>query len=1092
MKPSYVPLRVRSAYSLLSGTAPVEVLVERLKALGLQAAALTDVNNLYGAVPFLRAMREAGLEPVLGAVLDAEEGRPPADGLRGIGPAPGLRGRAPGAPPGAPRRCTATLLARDRTGYANLCRILSERNLAGTETADWGERFDPADSIARNQEGLFVLTEDLPLAGELAGRLDPGRLHLELVRPGRSLTHLRAVHRLARRLGVPCVATSDAYFAEGGGAAHKGRPARADATSHRPGDGTPHAEWRLHRVMRAVARGALVGDVRPEEMPHPGNRILSPREMARLFAEIPRALAKTVDLARACRLEIESKRPVFPRYPLPEGETPYSYLFRLCSLGLRRRFRAVGPEHLERLTRELEIIQRLGFSEYFVIVGDIVRFARRRGMPVVGRGSGASSIVAYLLGITNVDPVAHGLTFERFLNSSREDCPDLDVDLCWRGRDEVIEHVYRTYGAERVAMISTHCTFQPRSAFREVAKALGVSNDEVNRMSRRVPYRVEESLERELAESPARHEIPLGEEPYRSIVRLASVLLGYPHHLGIHSGGIVIGDRPVTDYVPLEEATKGIVVTQYEMRAIEAIGLVKIDLLGNRAITTIRETVSLLERSRGMKLDPERIPDGDRATARLLSRGRTLSCFQVESPAMRNLLSQLGTRDLGGAIAALSLVRPGPASSGMKEAFVRRAAGAEEVTYLHPSLEGVLGETYGILLYEEDVIRVAAAVAGHTLEEGDTLRRSIASARTEEERRRTANAFMARAVKNGVEPDTAREVWRALARFAHYAFSKAHAAGYGVLAYRSAYLKTHYAPEYYVAVLNNHAGMYPRRAHLEEARRLGVAILHPCVNRSEREFSLEGRAIRVGLGEVKGLGEKTIEAILRERSRRPFRGPSDLVRRVPASFREAEALVLAGALDFTGECRPRLLWRLHAGFGEAARRRGEEEGMFEEEPAAVAAGPAEAPEVSDYDPVTKLRLEHRVLEMTPGTHPMAVLAPLFRRSGDRRARRLLASHRVLARPGSRVLFAGIVSASRRTRTVKGEIMQFLTLEDASGMVECTLFPGAYRRLAPRLRSLGPYLVEGKVEDQYGARTITVEDLEPMPLPGVPGREEAVG
>jgi DNA-directed DNA polymerase III PolC len=703
----------------------------------------------------------------------------------------------------------------------------------------------------------------------------------------------------------------------------------------------------------------------------------------------------------------------------------------------------------------------------------------------VGRGSGAGAITAYLLGITNVDPLRYGLAFERFLHEKRPDCPDLDVDLCWVRRDDVIDHVYETYGRDRVAMISTHNTFQPRSAFREAAKAHGVANRLVDRLARWVPHSVDGAsdnpdtahgpLAHAVLAGPAGARVPAEEPPWPRVLRDADHLVGLPRHLGLHPGGIVISDRPLCDYVPLEEAAKGIVCTQYEMRAVEAVGLVKIDLLGNRALSTIRETIELVAARHDTRIDPDTIPHSDSRTAALLGSGDTLGVFQMESPAMRNLNRMLGTRDLATAIAAVALIRPGPAGSGMKERFVRRLRGEEPVAYPDPRLETALRETLGILLYEEDVMRVGAAVAGLSLEDGDVLRRAIAGT-DDAERERLSRVFLRRARRRGYPEAAARGIWTLLLQFGAFAFCKAHAAGYGVLAWQAGWLKAHYPVEFAAALMNHHAGMYDKRTHLEDAKRHGVRALLPDLNRSGDGFVPEGDGIRVGLDRVRGLSEASRRAILAARARRPFAGLEDLLVRALPPRPEAEALVLAGALDFTRRTRPELLCALAAGYeryrkrGQRTRGTGE---LFAAEPPARWAAPA----LPEFTEAERLWLEWSVLGLCIGEHPMEV----YRRNGIVPAA-ALSCREAETRANRRVRVAGVLAARRTVPTRNGTRMQFLTLEDETGLVECTLFPETYARHRGRIRGLGPYLAEGRVETQYGAPTLTVERVRPLAGP----------
>ncbi len=863
---AYVPLHMQSRFSLLRGTASIERLVERLRVLGFNRAALVDRDNLYGAIFFREAARAAGIVSITGAEVSdlPGEGREIAGG--GVVGGEAARSVSPDR---------AVLLARDAVGYGNVCRVVSARHLEAT--------FDLAGSVRTDARGLFVLVESTRLAEALREGVEPGALWIEIppsIGP-RSFAHRKET---ARRLGIGMVV---------GGAICTAGP----------------EERSFEALLAAIRTNTLVGrEVRAKGEAF-GDRLRSPGEVARLLRGSPELIADGRAIAEACDFDPVRTEPIFPKCPLPPGETAYSYLHRLAQEGLRRRYgKGITPEITARLQRELETVHGSGFSEYFVVVGDLVRFARSRGIPVVGRGSGAGSLLAYLLGITSVDPIAHRLYFERFLNSLRDDRPDLDVDLCWRGRDEVIDYAYERYGRDRVAMISTHNHYHCRSAFRDTARAFGLPAGVVDRVSRRIPREIDGTLDEYFARSRALREYPRDRKAYTAVLRLAERLRGAPRHLGIHCGGIVIGDRPLDRLTGLERAAKGIVITQYEMESIERIGLIKIDLLGNRAISTIRETTSLIRKARGEEIDMETIPDDDGPTARLLREGRTLGCFQIESPGMRTLLRMIGTSDMEGTIAAHSLIRPGPASSGMKERFVRRIRGLEPVSYPHPDLEDLLAETLGVPLYQEDVMAVASRITGLSLEESDLLRRRIAEAGDDRSMRALTNTFLALAVQRGVELPLAKEVWRMIARFANYAFCKAHAAGYGVLAYRTAYLKANYPAEHAVALLNNHQGMYATRVHLEEARRRGIEIRPPCVQRSADRFTLEfddapasaigrsgpGRptgAIRTGLAQVRDLSVPVRRRIYEGR---PFRSFAHFLRRVRPPRRDAERLVLVG------------------------------------------------------------------------------------------------------------------------------------------------------------------------------------------------------
>lgn len=955
----FTPLRVRSHGSLLAGVASPEALVDRALELGHGALALTDRDNLYLAIRFLKHAQANGLRALPGAEL--------------------THGRS-----------SVLLLPLDRRGWSNLCALLTARHL--------DPAFDLPVAVGELHAGLHVIAESPALAAALLAAGVPAAASAadERMRPLRGRAaglwlgvrglpferpNLRERLAAAWNLGVPAVATGDVLMLS-------------------------PADHEAHRVAVTVAANELLERMPPGSFGARGAWLASPEEWARRVRATCGAagcgeaadvlLENNEALAARCRCEIEMGVPIFPRAPRNgapaeggSGDTdgPGWAIGRLRALaheGLARRYPAGGPRvataaarraAVARCETELALIERMGFTDYFLLVADIVGFARERGIPTVGRGSGAASIVAYVLGVTNVDPIRYGLRFERFLHPQRRDCPDLDVDLCWRRRDEVIAHVYETYGASRVAMIATHATLGPRAAFREAAKVLGVPLPRVNALARRVPRSGlpdPSALEKTLH---AGYADEFREPRVAEALRLAAKLAGAPRHLGVHCGGLVIADRELTHYLPLERAAKGVVISQFEMRAVEAIGLVKMDLLGNRAITTIGECLELagVAEPRCESLhpladdeppvptvifplppaSPDEIPDEDALTEEVISAGDTLNGFQLESPAMRSLLRMLASGTLDDTIAAVALVRPGPAESGAKEAFCRRRRGLEPVTWPHERLRETLAETQGILLYEEDVMRVANALVGLPFAEGETLRRAIAAARTDEEFRFLERGFLAQCARARIAEADARRVWTELARFAGYAFCKAHAAGYGRLAWESVYIKTRFPAAWLVGVLHSHAGMYPTWVHVEDLRRGGVPtssgrprpwvrVLAPCVLRSDCESRLEDDgytwrsaaretrtgsvrgagldpegsmpvpaivppamlarygAVRVGLHRITGLSHATGARIVAARGARPFASLADLADRARPTPPELEALVLAGACDALG------------------------------------------------------------------------------------------------------------------------------------------------------------------------------------------------
>jgi DNA-directed DNA polymerase III PolC len=728
-----------------------------------------------------------------------------------------------------------------------------------------------------------------------------------------------------------------------------------------------------------------------------------------------------------------------------------------------------------RLVRELDLIARLGFADYFLLVADIVRHARALGTPVAGRGSGASSLVAYCLGVTNVDPLRFNLPFERFLNEGRKDFPDLDIDFCWRLRDDVIDYVYRKHGDGapdasgridlgklHVAMIATYATLQPALAFREVAKVLGIPNPDITEIAGKLRHRLPRDRWNTLPADP---------EVIERALRLARRLDGFPHHLSVHCGGVVITPDPIARHAPLQRAEKGVVITQYDKDGVEDTGLVKLDLLGNRALSSIGESVRLVGDTGGGVLDPETLPARDVLTERLLARGETIGVNQLESPAMCNLLRQLGPTCVRGLMQALALIRPGAASLGMKEVFVRRARKLEPAPPIDPRLDGILRETHGIMLYEDDALFIAAAVAGLGPAEADVFRRAVTKCRSDEDRLHLSRDFLARAKANGADHRIAADLWVQMAKFNSYSFCRAHAASYARLAWANAYMKAHHPAEFWVAALNNNQGMYEPWVYVEEAKRAGVRVGLPCVNRSEDEFTLEEGVVRAGLARVRELSERARSSIL---DARPFDGLADLVARTDVRQDEAERLVRAGALDFCGRPRPELLLELYASFEGVRRlrgRRGEAPPTLFRLPDASSRAVA----LGDYSEAKKWRDEWDLIGFSVVRHPVVWIRRMLARAG------VVRSGAMASRIGRRTRLCGVAAAARKVETSRGGSMCFVTLSDEDGLFEMTLFPDAYRRARLVLAEggFGPFIVEGRVESQYDAITLAATKVESL-------------
>ncbi len=842
----------------------------------------------------------------------------------------------------------AILLAENERGYRNLCRITTARHL--------DPAFDLVEQIEADGRGLICICPQ----PELLGRL-------------------RAVFR-KDCLFVGCRNAQEAQRAAAGGA----EPVAWTGANWLEDDDVTVARL-LARIRRLSVAGAG-----PEDRDGFAT-LVSARRMERLLRRCPAALANADRLVERCELELLTGQPILPRVELPRGTTGDRELARLCHRGLARKYNPVSKEVVKRLEHELATIRANGFSDYFLVVHEIVTFAKKQKIPVEVRGSAAGSLVAHVLGFTRVCPVANRLYFERFMNPGRTDCPDIDIDLCWRRRDEVIRFCYERWGAERVAMVCNVNRYRRRSALRDAGRALGLEPVQINQLAR----------ERKIKSTSP-------------VYRLAEKLLGIPRHFGVHCGGIVVTPYPVCHIAPLQRAHKGVVITQYDKDAAEAVGLVKIDLLGNRALSTVNEAIQIV----GAGGEPDFDPD-DAKTAAMLSAGDSLGVFQSESPGMRQLLRGLRVKSKKDLAIALSLIRPGPASGGMKTEFIERHVNGKPFEYLHPRIEKLLGDTYGVMLYQEDIMRIAVEVAGYTVAEADRFRSEVSKKVSASRLQAQYDDFVRRrAAEAGIERHSAEAIWDEVLRFAAYSYCKAHATVCANIAWQTAYLKAHYPSQFYCSLLNNHHGMYPVRVYVWDAKRHGVTVLPPHVNHSEIEWSLVGRAVRAGLNVVKGLRRSTARAIVEGRQAAPFADVDDLRRRVTFRRPELQNLIHVGACDGLGPTRPAMLSRSHLPLPEPDQPLLFDiyrDGSIEQWP--------------DYDRLARLKAEIDVTGIPFGLHP-AVLLP-GRYVTARRLNRFL---------GRNVTVAGFVATARRARTGDGRTMGFVTLEDATGLAEVSFFP----------------------------------------------------
>ncbi|MFH1059560.1 MAG: DNA polymerase III subunit alpha [Pseudomonadota bacterium] len=938
--------------------------------------------------------------------------------------------------PAGPGR--AVCLVESQEGFRNLCRLITRRHLE--------PGFDLARDLPQHAAGLVVLTSTPDLLAAWRGQ----GLDVAAVVARRPTGRTLELRRLARRLEAPIVAAPGNWFAA-------------------------PADHLTHRVLRAVSLNTSLSRLPATEQAAPEAWLAGPGEYARRFAALPEAIAAADALGERL-LFIPRPGIIMPPWLDAQGRSADEVLRARAYAGAAGRYGQPLPEAVvRRLEHELTIISGKGFSSYFLVVESIVGRSPR----ICGRGSGAASLVAYALSITNVCPIKFNLYFERFINPQRVDPPDIDVDFAWDERDGVINSVLEEYQG-RAAMVATHVFFQGRAAIREVAKVFGLPIQEIKSVMRRLPW-LRGPVEGHTGFYPKRQALPPGAEPgpglaepWPTLLGLAQALVRTPRHVSVHVGGVVITPGPISDHAPIEMAAKGVPIIQWEKDGAEEAGLVKIDLLGNRSLAVIRDAAAEL-RANGGELDQRAWqPEDDPATQALVARGAAMGCFYIESPATR-LLSQKAARgDYEHMVIHSSIIRP--AANPYIQEYLKRLHG-QPWQPIHPLLTPILAESYGIMVYQEHVSQAAVALAGFTHAEADRLRKVMSWKDKERALRDYRDKFAAGARERGVDEKCIATVWEMMMSFAGYSFCKPHSASYARVSFQAAYLKAHFPAEFMAAVISNQGGFYSTFAYVSEARRLGLAVRPPCVNQSQARWSGRERELRAGLMAVKGLGRQSMARIIAERERGAFVSLEDFRQRARPEEDEARALIAAGACDglHPGADRARLLWRL-AGWRQTQASAMRAPGLW------PAAPPQAAPPLPSAGEIEDLRRQYAVLGFLCDRHPME----LFREA--LRGRAVIKARDLAGRQGQRVRLAAWLITGKTVWTKTDQAMQFLTFEDETGLVETTFFPDAYRRFAMSLDWERPYLLEGVVEENFGAATLNVHRAAALAMPG-PARGE---
>ena len=1037
----FVHLHTHSEHSLLDGACRISGLVNQAADLGMPALALTDHGVLYGAIDFYEKCTEKGIKPIIGCEVYV---------------AP--RARTSRSPKVDNFQYHLVLLAKDVTGYRNLLKLVSRAFLEGFYYKPRVDR----ELLAQYSEGLIALTACL--GGEIpehirAGQLDraketacayreifgPDNLYLELQDHGLQdqETVNQALIQFSGELDLPLVATNDIHYM-----------GRQDAAAH--------------QVLLCIQTGTTVDEPKisfgADEF-----YFKTQREMAQVFADHPEALANTIEIAARCSLELDFSTLHLPHFEPPEGLGAEAYLEKLCRESLPKRYSEITPQINQRLDYELKVICEKGLAGYFLIISDVVSHAKESGILVgPGRGSGAGCLVSYLLGITNIDPLKYGLLFERFLTPGRITMPDFDLDFADTRREAVIRYVQQKYGDDRVAQIITFGTMGARGAVRDCGRALNMSLAEVDRVAKMVPNTLNITLDEALEASPELQDTYRRNDDTRRLIDTAKTIEGLARHSSVHAAGILISRDPLDDHVPLQRSNEDdIRVAGFDMTTVAKIGLLKSDFLGLRTLSVLDDCIKMVEQGKGIQIDLGSIPLDDEKVYQMLQAGETAGVFQLESSGMRQLLKDLKPERFEDLIPVVALFRPGPLGSGMVEDFVRRKGGHEPVTHIHPRLAPILEDTYGVLLYQEQVMRIAMDLASFPAVEADTLRSAMGK-KKHDKIQELRPVFINGAVDNGLEKKDAEKIYDLMANFGSYGFNKSHTACYAMIAYQTAYLKANHPAEFMAALLTSIMDNKAKvAAYVDECRRMKLTVLPPDVNKSEENFSVEENAIRFGLAAVKNVGRGVIDDILTARRENgAFESLHEFCQQVCDSTvtRGAiECLIKAGAFDSINKNRAQLLSVLEDAMAQAARAKRDKQngqvwlfGDGAEEDTSYPE-PGSLPEVTELSRDEMLAMEKDLLGMYVSDHPLLQYR-------EKLEKLISASSDQLKDKADReeVAVGGVISRVRKYTTKKNEPMAFATVEDLAGSIDVTVFPDAYKEYMKWLAMDGIVVVKGRV------------------------------
>ena len=1088
--PRFVHLHLHTDYSLLDGACEIGQLVDETAKRGMPAVAVTDHGNLFAAEAFHHAAVARGVKPIIGCEVYVARGSRLDRGNSDSGP------RDANSDANVRGSNHLVLLCENNEGYHNLIKLVTSGFLEGFY---YKPRID-YDLLAQHSKGLIALSACLrgavtehvmddryKEAGEAAHRLQDifgkGRFFLEIQDQGLEIEKRvnKDLVRLSAETGIPLVATNDCHY-------------------------LTQADARAQEVLLCIQTGKTMSD--PKRMKFATDQFFfkTAQEMAQVFADLPDALNRTADIAERCNVNIEAVRNPFPAFAVPEGHTLDSYFERVVREGfaervphleaLAREGRLRRPlvEYERRLSGEIEMIKQMRYAGYFLIVWDFIRYARAQGVPVgPGRGSAAGSLASFALRITDVDPLLYDLIFERFLNPERVSMPDIDIDFCMRRRGEVIEYVTNKYGRGNVAQIITFGTMAAKAAIKDVGRAMDVPYGEVDKIAKLVPNQLNIELTDALAQSSQLRAAVDSDERYKELMEIALRLEGLVRHPSTHAAGVVISSQPLNEILPLYKTNRDEITTQYAMDGLERLGLLKMDFLGLTTLTVLDDTVRLIRQNRGAEVALDTLPLDDAPTYQLFARGDTTAIFQFESHGMRDILRRYQPTRLEDLTALNALYRPGPIQGGMIDDFISRKHGKKKVTYDLPELKEILEETYGVMLYQEQVMRIASRLAGFSLGEADLLRRAMGK-KKREEMAAQRKKFVDGCEANKIPSKKAEKIFDLMAEFAGYGFNKSHSCAYALLAYQTAYLKTHYPVEFMTALLTSETGNTEKVVkYIHESRGMGITVMPPDVNSSDLDFTPVGDAIRFGLRAIKNVGENTVRGILEARAElgrfTSLFQFTDAVDSRLLNRRVLESLIKSGALDSLGNPRAQMFAAIDRAMERGQRRQRDrtsgQSGLFGAA-AAAATAPAEEPlpEAEEWAEHELLASEFATLGFYISGHPLAKHAARLKDLGVVDLSLLEGR-----RNGEEITVAGIVVSTRPMRSRKGDKWAIVSLQDMTAAAEVLAFPEAFARLGGTLKSAGPLILKARVNvEEVGTRLVV---MEARVLEGAPGGVRAL-